>query len=296
MYRSQDGGLLVALGYPALSAEPAEREMYWVRGPGCSSRPSGHRPWEHPLERSVTVPWVGQAHCKWTGKPRVSYLPYSVFAQLPPGFTIFGARGPWREEFQSLLSCLAADEGALSTEEADPGRLSHFEVRGPLRVCSLQAVRVNTCWAQLRECLAEGVQLWDRGLLALIVRLPCSPEWWPCKASKSQTSDFCRPDWLSGALGMQVSKYSQIEESVLVLFSSLEASVGCILSLGLLHSFIQIVTCSWVNGHMLRVTKFSGVLILLLYSHSPIKLRDTQKQGPSVLFPQHLAQCLAPDP
>lgn len=46
LYGAQDGGLLVALGYPPLSAEPVEREMCWVQGLGRCSRPSGHRPWK----------------------------------------------------------------------------------------------------------------------------------------------------------------------------------------------------------------------------------------------------------
>lgn len=56
LYGAQDGGLPVALGYSAISAEPAEREMFWVQSLGRCSRPSGHRPWEPLLERSVIVP------------------------------------------------------------------------------------------------------------------------------------------------------------------------------------------------------------------------------------------------
>lgn len=55
LYGVQDGGLLVTLGYPATSAEPAEREICWVRSLGRCSRPSSHRPWESLFERSVSV-------------------------------------------------------------------------------------------------------------------------------------------------------------------------------------------------------------------------------------------------
>eukprot|EP00069_Balaena_mysticetus_P017612 bmy_10882T0 len=46
LYGAQDGGLLVALGYPPLSAEPAERKMCPVQGLGRCSPPFGHRPWK----------------------------------------------------------------------------------------------------------------------------------------------------------------------------------------------------------------------------------------------------------
>lgn len=48
-YGAQDGGLMVTLGYPALNAEPAEREMCWVQGLGRCSHPFGHRPWKPSL-------------------------------------------------------------------------------------------------------------------------------------------------------------------------------------------------------------------------------------------------------
>lgn len=72
LYGAQNGSLLVALGYPAISAEPFEREMCWVRSLGSSFHPSGHRPREPLLERSVTVPWIGRVDClvrgKWLGQ------------------------------------------------------------------------------------------------------------------------------------------------------------------------------------------------------------------------------------
>lgn len=104
LYGAQDGGLLAALGYPAISAEPVEGEMCWLRSLGSRSDPSGHRPWEPLLERSVTVHRAREPSLRVSrfSSPREELVSASRPVSLPPVY-----------------------EGALSAEGAGPGR--HLE-------------------------------------------------------------------------------------------------------------------------------------------------------------------------
>lgn len=99
LYGAQDGGLLVALGYPARRrAQPADGERCWVRGAGRRNPCSGPWPREPPLERSVTVSREGPRRL-W-GHPDPRSLPAA-----PPGPA--GRKDP-RGEFVSpdLWGCL----------------------------------------------------------------------------------------------------------------------------------------------------------------------------------------------
>lgn len=77
-----------------------------------------------------------------TGKPRVTLLD---LAHLPTGFTVFGAKDPWKE-FQLLLPfcyCLVCYERALSTEGA--GSECHFEgQRSTQRLLLVVVTRAKT--------------------------------------------------------------------------------------------------------------------------------------------------------
>lgn len=156
LYGAQDGGLLAALGYPAVSAEPVEGEMCWVRSLGSRPNPSGQRPWEPPLERSVTVHRTRGA-ASWCQ----------------------GVRALGRSSFRprSWVTSAICD-GALSTEGAGPGW--HFE--GQRWARSLFPLG---CW----RAKARGAPVW-KGLAARgagaglrrgapVLRLPRCPGWWP---------------------------------------------------------------------------------------------------------------------
>ena len=117
-YGAQDGGLMVTLGYPALNAEPAEREMCWVQGLGRCSHPFGHRPWKPSLSRLVTVSGVSRAHC---------YDPGSLGVVSPPRAPYTAALvHSFREVFSGGISpsrallLSSAPGGALSIEGGNP--------------------------------------------------------------------------------------------------------------------------------------------------------------------------------
>lgn len=89
---AQDGGLPVALGYPALSAKPAEGARVRVPGLGCGPRPSGRLPcWSPPVQRSVTVSFLGQTSRR-PPSPAAARLHRSL-SPSSTGFRWFGAAG-----------------------------------------------------------------------------------------------------------------------------------------------------------------------------------------------------------
>lgn len=167
------------------------------------------------------------------------------FPQLPPVFMISGARILWRGVSASFVLVWLLMKESWALRKLTQGDF-HFEVTGRLRVCPFRLLeltpgepRCESTWLKGCKC---GIGDWG----PLYLCLPCSGDWWLCTASKSQTSDLTRAKLALGILGIQVCKYSQIEESILVLLKSLEASVGCILLLGLLHSFISLRVHEWM--------------------------------------------------
>lgn len=89
---AQDGGLPVALGYPALSAKPAEGARVRVPGLGCGPSPSGRLPcWSPSVQRSVTVSLLGQTS-RQSPSPAAARL-HRFLSPGCTGFRWFGVAG-----------------------------------------------------------------------------------------------------------------------------------------------------------------------------------------------------------
>lgn len=109
LYGAQDGGLLAALRYPAISAEPVEGEMCWVRSLGRRSNPSGHRPWEPLLERSVTVRRTRESPS-------------------------------WCHGLRAREGLASASRSRVAAARRELAQAGTWRVRGPPSACSLRAV------------------------------------------------------------------------------------------------------------------------------------------------------------
>lgn len=153
-----------------------------------------------------------------------------------------------------VIVCLPG--GALSIEGGSPEWLFILRAGGRLRVCYPPN---PGCYSRDFVSPGVGVPGWKvfklgvGGLGTLptcAVAVPRSPGWYPGTVNESQASDTCRlrgeSPWIPG---MQVYKHSQIEgSSSHVLFKLLGGfSEVYFCHQGLHHSFIWIVTCSWMN-------------------------------------------------
>lgn len=102
---------------------------------------------------------------------------------------------------------------------------------------------------------------------------------------KAKPGTSAGPCGLSGFWEPKCTSILRLRDRFFMFFSSHYRLQGGVFYHGscFIHSFIQIVMCSRMNEHIFWVTKPTGVLILRLYSYTPIKLRATQRQGPGVI-------------